>query len=107
MPSWRTLILKSCALWRHRDRVVERDLAVLVEPQQRLVERLHAVVLALFHRVADEVGLLGVDDVLRIVPVMTSTSTAGTRPPLIDGISRSETMPFSVDASMRRICFCW
>ena len=43
----------------------------------------------------------------RIVPVMTSTSTAGTRPPWIEGMRRSETMPFSVAPSMSRTCCCW
>ena len=49
---------------RHRDGVVERDLVVLVEAEQRLVERDHAVVLALLHRVPDQVCLVGIRDVL-------------------------------------------
>ena len=60
MPSWRILILKSCALCAIAIASSSVILRSLVQLEQRLVERLHAVVVALFHRVADQVRLLGV-----------------------------------------------
>ena len=76
-----TFSLNSSTLRRPAQRFFVRDQPLLEEAEDRLVERLHAVLRrARGDRAVDQVGLFLVDDAVADEGVLIMTSTAGARP---------------------------